>query len=70
MIELPQPTETLLLNAAKLAGDSPIHLLDRLLYEFIEDQRDAKIAEQAYFEFIDSGEAAIPFEKVLSDNGL
>lgn len=71
MIELPAPTENLLLRASCLAGQSnPVSFLDHLLIDFLEDYQDAKAAEAAYSEFLASGEKGIPLAQVLADNGL
>lgn len=70
MIELPILVENRLIHAAKESGLNLSNFIETLLDEYLEDQRDAKIAEAAYREFIQSGEAAISFEKVMSDNGL
>ena len=47
MIQLPQPTENLLLNAASAAGENPIQFLDKLLSEYLEDVQDLKSAQSA-----------------------
>lgn len=70
MIELPIPVENRLIHAAQESGQNLASFIETLLDEYIEDQRDVKIAEAAYREFIQSGESAIPFSQVMSDNGL
>ena len=47
MIDLPAPTESLLINAAQLAGQSPLVFLDNLLREYLEDKFDIQQADQA-----------------------
>jgi len=70
MIELPAPIENRLIHAAQDAGQNLATFLDRLLDEYAQDQADAKLAENAYREFVESGESSIPFEKLMADNGL
>ncbi|MCQ8181863.1 hypothetical protein PL263_08090 [Methylomonas sp. EFPC3] len=50
MIQLPQPTETLLINAATVAGQSPLTFLDNLLREYLDDQADIQAAAQSLTE--------------------
>ncbi|WKJ90940.1 hypothetical protein QZJ86_02100 [Methylomonas montana] len=47
MIELPIPTETRIIQAARAAGVSISTFLDRLLDEYIEDKADIEQAERA-----------------------
>lgn len=70
MIELPAPIENRLIHAAQDAGQNLATFLDRLLDEYAEDQADAKLAETAYREYLESGENGISLEKVMADNDL
>ncbi|MCQ8128307.1 hypothetical protein [Methylomonas rivi] len=70
MIELPAPIENRLIHAAQDAGQNLAVFLNRLLDEYAEDQADAKLAESAYKEFIESGESSISLDKLMTDNGL
>jgi len=47
MIQLPQLTEALLLNAASVAGENPIQFLDKLLSEYLEEMNDIKATQAA-----------------------
>ncbi|MGY6277630.1 hypothetical protein [Methylomonas sp. MgM2] len=47
MIQLPQPTEELLLHAASASGETPIQFLDKLLSEYLEEMDDIKAAQAA-----------------------
>jgi hypothetical protein len=64
MIQLPQPTENLLINAANVAGLSPVMFLDNLLREYLEDQTDIQAAAHALTE---SGEISLDELKAKYD---
>ena len=70
MIQLPATIENRFIHAAEDFGQSPAKFLEYLLDEYLQDRLDARLAESAYHDFIESGESAISLEKVMTDNGL
>lgn len=71
MIQLNTATEELLNQAMHESGSKDLDsFLTRVLQNDIVDMHDLRDAEAAYNEFIDSGLPAIPFDKVMLDNGL
>ncbi|WNB76071.1 hypothetical protein [Methylomonas koyamae] len=70
MIELPANVESRLIHAAQDEGQSLAQFVDRLLESYLEDKADAQTAEAAYREFIASGEAAIPLDKLIAEHGV
>ncbi|QSB01329.1 hypothetical protein JWZ98_22310 [Methylomonas sp. EFPC1] len=70
MIELPANVESRLIHAAQDEGQNLAQFVDRLLEIYLEDKTDAQTAEAAYREFIVSGEAAIPLDKLIAEHGV
>ncbi|AEG01829.1 MULTISPECIES: hypothetical protein [Methylomonas] len=65
MIQIPQPTENLLITAARVAGQSPLVFLDALLQEYLEDRQDIEQAEIALKE-----EGGVSLEQFRAEHGV
>lgn len=65
MIQIPQPTENLLITAARTAGQTPADFLDMLLHEYLEDRHDTEQAQIALKE-----EGGISLEQFRAQHGV
>ncbi|MGX2972944.1 DUF6290 family protein [Helicobacter sp. T3_23-1059] len=65
VVELPKEAEKMLLNLAKERSISQEHLLKEMILQYLEDLEDARIGEQAYKEYLESGEKGTPAKEVF-----
>lgn len=65
MIQIPPPTENLLIIAARNAGQTPVDFLDMLLHEYLEDRYDIEQAQIALKE-----EGVISLEQFRAQHGV
>ena len=70
VVELPKKAEKMLLNLAKERSISQEHLLQEMILQYLEDLEDARIGEQAYKEYLESGEKGTPAKEVFERLGI
>ncbi len=69
-IELTENEKRLAENYARLHSVSLSDAFKNALFEQIEDEYDAAVADEAYKEYVESGKKAIPIEEVWKELGL
>ena len=70
VVELPKKAEKMLLNLAKERSISQEHLLQEMILQYLEDLEDARIGEQAYKEYLESGKESIPAKELYKKLGI
>lgn len=69
-IRLSEEEKNLANSYAQLHSMSLAEAFKSALFEKIEDEYDAKVAEEAYQEYVDSGYQSRPFEELEKELGL
>ena len=69
-IQLEAEVEAILARVAAEAGQSPSDFVRDALLQQLEDAEDYRVAAAALEEFLASGEAAIPLEVIMREDGL
>ncbi|MBK1999967.1 hypothetical protein JG678_00700 [Campylobacter sp. 2018MI35] len=69
-IELSNEKEQAFLNIAKERNVSKEKITETLIMEFLEDLEDAKIGEEAYKEYLQTGKKSISADELFRELGL
>ncbi|HDZ5006174.1 TPA: hypothetical protein RTG46_001379 [Campylobacter jejuni] len=69
-IELSSEKEQAFLNIAEERNTSKEKITEALIMEFLEDLEDAKIGEEAYKEYLESGKKSISADELFKELDL
>ena len=70
VLDLPNDAEEMLSLIAKERNISQENLLKEMILEYLEDLEDARRGEQAYKEYLESGEEGTPAKEVFERLGI
>lgn len=70
VLDLPNDAEEMLLLIAKERNISQENLLKEMILEYLEDLEDARRGEQAYKEYLESGEEGTPADELYKKLGI
>ena len=70
VLDLPNDAEEMLSLIAKERNISQENLLKEMILECLEDLEDARRGEQAYKEYLESGEEGTPAKEVFERLGI
>ena len=70
VLDLPSKAEEMLSLIAKERNISQENLLKEMILEYLEDLEDARRGEQAYKEYLESGEEGTPAKEVFERLGI
>ena len=70
VLDLPNDAEEMLSLIAKERNISQENLLKEMILEYLEDLEDARRGEQAYKEYLESGEEGTPADELYKKLGI
>lgn len=70
VLDLPSKAEEMLLLIAKERNISQENLLKEMILQYLEDLEDAQRGEQAYKEYLESGEQSISADELYKKLGI
>lgn len=70
VLDLPSKAEEMLSLIAKERNISQENLLKEMILQYLEDLEDAQRGEQAYKEYLESGEQGTPAKEVFERLGI
>ena len=68
--DIPEPLINALTEVSQRLHKTETEILIAALKEYLEDQEDALLGEEAYERWVKSGKKTISFEEVMKDCGL
>lgn len=69
-LNIPQEAQNLLFAFAKEKNTTQENLIKNAVLNFLEDLQDAKLADDAYKEYLQSGEKSTPADEVFKKLGV